>query len=97
MSRRLISIPNETTVVIGGLIRDDKSTTIKKVPLFGDFPIVGGLFRVDGDRTEKTNLLLLITSHVLTTQEALEKITELKEQQTLQTGSNIEEELSFLF
>jgi general secretion pathway protein D len=93
----VITIPNDVTVVIGGLIRDDKSTTVKKVPLFGDLPLIGGLFRVDGDRTEKTNLLLFITPHVLTNQEALEKITELKKQQTSLSEASIEEELSFLF
>ncbi len=93
----VITIPNNVTVVIGGLIRDDKSTTVKKVPLLGDLPLIGGLFRVDGDRVEKTNLLLFMTPHVLTNQEALEKITELKKQQTSLSEMSIEEELSFLF
>lgn len=95
--KTVISIPNNLTVVIGGLIRDDKTNTVKKVPLLGDLPLIGGLFRVDGDRVQKTNLLLFITPHVLTTQEALEQITELKKQETLQTEVSIEEELSFLF
>jgi general secretion pathway protein D len=93
----VITIPNDVTVVIGGLIRDDKSTTVKKIPLLGDLPLIGGLFRVDGDRVQKTNLLLFITPHVLTSQEALEKITELKKQQTSLSEASIEEELSFLF
>jgi general secretion pathway protein D len=95
--KTVITIPNDVTVVIGGLIRDDKSTTVKKVPLLGDLPLIGGLFRVDGDRVQKTNLLLFITPHVLTTQEALEEITELKKKQTSLSEASIEEELSFLF
>ena len=95
--KTVITIPNDVTVVIGGLIRDDKSTTVKKIPLLGDLPLIGGLFRVDGDRVQKTNLLLFITPHVLTSQEALEKITELKKQQTSLSEASIEEELSFLF
>ena len=95
--KTVISIPSGTTVVIGGLIRDDEETVEKKVPLLGDLPLIGGLFRVNRDRVQKTNLLLFITPHVLTTQEALEQITELKKQQTLQTEASIEEELSFLF
>ncbi len=95
--KTVISIPSGTTVVIGGLIRDDKETTVKKVPLLGDLPLIGGLFRVDRDRVQKTNLLLFITPRVLKTQEALEQITELKKQQTLQSERNIEDELSFLF
>ena len=93
----VISIQSGATVVIGGLIRDDKETIEKKVPILGDIPLIGGLFRVNSDRVQKTNLLLFITPHVLTTQEALEQITELKKQQTLQSEGNIEEELSFLF
>jgi general secretion pathway protein D len=93
----VISIPGGSTVVIGGLIRDDKETLEKKIPLLGDLPLIGGLFRVDRDRIQKTNLLLFITPHVLTTKEAIEQITELKKKQTLRTESRIEEELSFLF
>jgi general secretion pathway protein D len=95
--KTVITIPNDVTVVIGGLIRDDKSTTVKKVPFLGDLPLIGGLFRVDGDRVQKTNLLLFITPHVLTTQEALEKITELKKKQTSLLETSFEEELNFLF
>jgi len=91
-----ISIPSGATVVIGGLIRDDKETIEKKVPLLGDIPLIGGLFRVNRDRVQKTNLLLFITPRVLTTKEALEQVTELKKQQTLQPGANIEEEPSSL-
>jgi len=93
----VISIPGGSTVVIGGLIRDDKETLEKKIPLLGDLPLIGGLFRVDRDRIQKTNLLLFITPHVLTTKEAIEQITELKKKETLRTKASIEEELSFLF
>ncbi|MBN1805967.1 MAG: type II secretion system secretin GspD [Sedimentisphaerales bacterium] len=93
----VISIPGGSTVVIGGLIRDDKETLEKKIPLLGDLPLIGGLFRMDRDRIQKTNLLLFITPHVLTTKDAIEQITELKKKQTLPTERKIEEELSFLF
>jgi len=92
----VISIPSRATVVIGGLIRDDKETLEKKVPLLGDMPLIGGLFRSDSDRVQKTNLLLFITPRVLTTQEALQQMTELKKQQTLQSGANIEKKPSSL-
>jgi len=45
---------------------------------------------------QKTNLLLFITPRVLTTQEALQQMTELKKQQTLQSGANIEKKPSSL-
>jgi len=77
----VISIVSGTTVVIGGLIRDDTGTVETKVPLLGDLPWIGGLFRVDKERTIKTNLLLFITPHVLTDAEDLIEITSLKRQE----------------
>lgn len=94
--KTVISIPSGTTVVIGGLMRDDKETVEKKIPLLGDIPFIGGLFKVKSDRVQKTNLLLFITPHVLKNEEALEKITELKKQQTSQSGANIGKEPDFL-
>lgn len=84
----VISIMSGTTVVIGGLMRDDKESVEKKVPLLGDVPLVGGLFRVDRDRIQKTNLLLFITPHVLTDRQDLTEITEMKKQQTQKSGAN---------
>jgi len=77
----VISIVSGTTVVIGGLIRDDTGTVETKVPLLGDLPLIGGLFRVDKERTIKTNLLLFITPHVLTDAEDLIEITSRKRQE----------------
>ena len=77
----VISIVSGTTVVIGGLMRDDKENVVKKVPLLGDLPLFGGLFRVNKDRNLKTNLLLFITPHVLANQEDLAEITKLKQQE----------------
>ena len=68
----------DTTVVIGGLMRDDKEQVIVKVPLFGDLPIVGGLFRKKKDVIQKTNLLLFITPRVLADKESLLQMTEQK-------------------
>ena len=77
----VISIVSGTTVVIGGLMRDDKENVVKKVPFLGDLPLFGGLFRVNKNRNLKTNLLLFITPHVLANQEDLAEITKLKQQE----------------
>lgn len=60
-----VSMPGGETFVIGGLIRDDKTTLVKKIPLLGDIPLLGQLFQFKRDRTEKTNLLLFITPYIL--------------------------------
>jgi len=77
----IVSMNSGSTVVIGGLIRDDKTTIEKKIPLVGDLPLVGALFRYKKDQLQKTNLLIFITPHILSSQEDLEQITEKKKQE----------------
>jgi general secretion pathway protein D len=75
-AQTVVSMNSGSTVVIGGLIRDDKVVIEKKIPLLGDIPLLGNLFKYKKDRVQKTNLLIFITPHVLTTQEDLQRITE---------------------
>ncbi len=54
------------TVVLGGLMKDVKSKTIRKVPLLGDIPLLGYLFRSRERGNKKTELVVFITPHILT-------------------------------
>ncbi|HZL34731.1 MAG TPA: secretin N-terminal domain-containing protein, partial [Tepidisphaeraceae bacterium] len=59
-----VGIQNGQTIVIGGLMEDRKTDTISKVPILGDIPILGELFkRTQTDKT-KTELLIFLTPHV---------------------------------
>ncbi len=60
-----VIVRNNQTIVIGGLI--DETTTISetKVPVLGDIPILGWLFRDKSDSTEKTNLYVFLTPRVI--------------------------------
>ena len=80
-AKTVIAIHSDSTVVIGGLMRDDKDNVVQKVPLLGDLPLLGTLFRSQSQHVQKTNLLLFITPHVLTDQESLTEITERKTQE----------------
>ena len=80
-AQTVVSMNSGSTVVIGGLIRDDKVTIEKKVPLLADIPLIGGLFKFKRDRVQKTNLLIFITPHILSSQEDLEQITEKKKKE----------------
>jgi len=80
-AQTVVSMQSGSTVVIGGLIRDDKVTLKKKVPLLGDIPIIGELFKYDKDKLQKTNLLLFITPYVLSSQNDMERMKYLKEQE----------------
>lgn len=76
-----VEVRDGSTVVIGGLIRDDKETVVYKVPLLGDIPIIGLFFRKSREISEKTSLLILITPHVIRTPEHMEEITREKKKE----------------
>lgn len=62
---------NRNTVVLGGLIQDNVTTREDKVPLLGDMPVVGKLFRSTYFDTEKRNLMVFIRPTILRTQTEL--------------------------
>lgn len=61
-----VMIRNGQTLVIAGLIKDKTSFTKKKVPLLGDIPFIGGVFKKKEDQTDKTELLIFLTPHIIT-------------------------------
>ncbi|MCD6434070.1 MAG: hypothetical protein J7L14_00480 [Candidatus Diapherotrites archaeon] len=73
-----ITVKNERTIVIGGLIRDDNVEVEQKVPVLGDIPILGLFFRKKTKNRVRTNLLIFITPHIITNESDMIKITEEK-------------------
>lgn len=53
------------TVVMGGLIREEMVTMEDKVPILGDIPLLGALFRSKGERSQKQNLLIFVTARLV--------------------------------
>jgi general secretion pathway protein D len=51
---------NGQVIVLGGLIKDDIQETAQKVPLLGDIPVVGRLFRSNSSKKTKTNLMVFL-------------------------------------
>jgi general secretion pathway protein D len=64
-----VAARNGQTVVIGGLLADAVRSAERRVPFFGRIPVLGAFFRWDDDRRQKTNLLVFLTPHVLTSDE----------------------------
>ena len=64
-AKTTVDVQDGQTLVIGGLIKSKKLTTIEKVPILGNIPVVGNLFKKTGHQIEKTNLLVFITPHVV--------------------------------
>lgn len=60
-----ISIWDGQTVVMGGLIREELVTINDKVPILGDIPFVGRLFRNEGERSIKRNLIIFVTARLV--------------------------------
>jgi len=56
---------NNRMLVLGGLIQDDVSQNLQKVPLLGDIPILGNLFRYRANNRNKTNLLIFLRPRIV--------------------------------
>jgi len=63
-SETKVAVRDGQTIVIGGLIQDEIRDTIKKVPLLGDVPVLGHLFKRTEKEKAKTELLIFLTPHV---------------------------------
>ena len=60
---------DNSTIVIGGLIEDNYTETVSKVPLLGDIPILGWLFKSKSTVRNRTNLYLFLTPRVIKSRE----------------------------
>jgi len=58
-------VEDGTTVVIGGLRKEEVTTEVSKIPLLGDIPILGALFRFEGESTINSELVVFITPRVI--------------------------------
>jgi len=60
-----IIVKDGETIVIGGLFRDVVTATRKQVPLLGDIPIIGALFRGKSDSVRREEVIVLLTTHII--------------------------------
>jgi general secretion pathway protein D len=61
----VVVTPDGQPVVIGGLISNDKSSSESKVPLLGDIPLLGNLFKFTNKSDAKSELLIFLTPHII--------------------------------
>jgi MSHA type pilus biogenesis protein MshL len=59
-----VIVKDKAAIVIGGLIKDEKITITKKVPLLGDIPLLGLAFRSKSDLTRKTEIVIFLTPRI---------------------------------
>jgi len=63
--RTNIMVRDGETIVLGGLFRDSIVSTRQQIPLLGDIPIIGALFRSTSDSTVREELIVLLTVHII--------------------------------
>lgn len=71
-----VLVANGETIILGGMVKDQIIETQRKVPLLGDLPFIGALFRSTSTRQEKVNLLVVIRPSIVrerTTEQARER------------------------
>ncbi|CAN5661280.1 hypothetical protein BH11MYX1_BH11MYX1_46720 [soil metagenome] len=73
-----VVVHDQESVVIGGLIQEREVFNVTKVPLLGDIPLLGYLFKYTTKAKKKTNLLILLTPYIIKDQLDLQNIRERK-------------------
>ena len=73
-----VTVYDGMTIVIGGLIENRKNVNETKIPVLGDIPLLGWLFKNKSVSYSKSNLLVFITPHIMTKKEKLESISKQK-------------------
>jgi general secretion pathway protein D len=66
------------TIVLGGLISDDVKTSEQKVPLLGDIPFLGALFRSTSTEVRKSNLMIFLRPTILRDKADAQRVTQSK-------------------
>ena len=80
-TKTAIVVQDHDTVVLGGIMQDRLVDGSSKIPILGDIPILGLLFRTTNRQKTKTNLLLFLTPHIIRTHEDFEAISARKTQE----------------
>ncbi len=61
----LVRLRDGQTLILSGIIQDQDRTTVSKVPLLGDIPLLGALFRSTDKQDERTEVIVLVTPHIV--------------------------------
>jgi general secretion pathway protein D len=80
-TKTTVVVKDDQTVVIGGLMQDNDEESVTKMPILGDIPILGWLFKTKHVSRNKTNLIVFLSPHVVQGPEKLAKITEEKQKE----------------
>jgi general secretion pathway protein D len=86
-----VTIPDGHTMVFGGVITDDQTRREDKIPILGDIPLIGFLFRNSNNTNKKTNLYFFLTPHIIADDFAtLDELTEKHKLEAKKLGGKVE-------
>lgn len=91
--KTFINVDNGQTVVIGGLVSTERLQAIKKIPLLGDIPLLGFIFRRTTFETKRTNLMIFLTPIILNDRETADGLTRMKRSQQIDMGRILQEDI----
>jgi type II secretory pathway component GspD/PulD (secretin) len=61
----IVTVPNDTTIILGGLEKIVQAKGGTKIPLLGDIPLIGGLFRSTSNNDTQSRLYIFVKAHIL--------------------------------
>ncbi|HMB74801.1 MAG TPA: secretin N-terminal domain-containing protein, partial [Kiloniellaceae bacterium] len=71
-----VAVQSGATIALGGLIRDRQEESESGLPILGDIPILGNLFKTTSDNVRRTELMVLLTPRVVRNQSEAKEVTE---------------------
>ncbi|MCL4476080.1 MAG: type II secretion system secretin GspD [Nitrospirae bacterium] len=80
-TKTAVVVKDNQIVVIGGLMQETDEENITKIPLLGDIPVLGYLFKNTSVSKKKTNLLVFLNPHIIKESERLAQITSSKQKE----------------
>jgi general secretion pathway protein D len=73
-----VTVPDGKTIILGGMLKLNQSKGGNKVPLLGDIPLVGGLFRSTSDSADDSKLYIFVKANILRPETTLTGLSELE-------------------
>lgn len=73
-----VTVGDSDTIVLGGLVRDETQEIINKIPILGDIPLLGWLFKSKDTKVAKSNLLIFMTPHIIRQYEEIRTVLDRK-------------------
>lgn len=88
-----VIVNDKDSVVIGGIIGQDASESEWKIPFLGDIPLLGWLFKTHATKSEKTNMFIFITPHIIRNPADIAAVSLRKEEELGNVMPQVEEQL----